>query len=124
MTAKWAEIVEVIVPSSATSDETVNISIKVKNILTYAFSIGVTVVVDGGYATLTPFQTQPGATTIFSASFVMPEHSVTITITSWFVVSEWEWYSDDIVIKEVALEEEPEPVAVFSNFLVKSFTKV
>jgi len=91
----WTDIVEIIAPSSATSGEQVSISIKVKNILTYAFSIGVSVAVNGGFATLTPALTQPGATTTFSASTIMPNRDVTVTITSYFVVSEYEWYPDD-----------------------------
>ncbi len=122
MTGLWTDIVEIIAPSSAAAGEKVSISIKVKNILTYAFQIGVIVEVNGGFAYLTPFLTEPGATTIFSASFIMPERSVTATITSYFVVSEYEWYPDDQQSVVITLAEVPEPQ--FRGFGISEYQTV
>ncbi|GAI64720.1 unnamed protein product [marine sediment metagenome] len=109
MTGLWTDIVKITAPESASSGQTVNVSVDIKNLLGYAFYIAASALVDGSWVSFTPAKalTQPGASSRFSSSFVMPNKDVTLTITSYFVVEgEWgdEWYPDDQQSVVIALE--------------------
>jgi len=109
VTGLWTDIVKITAPESASSGQTVNVSVDIKNLLSYAFPIAASALVNGSFIYFTPSKalTQPGASSRFSSSFVMPDHDVTLTITTYFVVEgEWgdEWYPDDKQSVVIALE--------------------
>lgn len=109
MTGLWTDIVKITAPESASSGQTVNVSVEIKNLLSYASYIATSALVDGSFIYFTPSKAlvQPGASKVFTSSFAMPNKEVTLAVTSYLVFEgEWgdEWYSDDQQSVIIALE--------------------
>jgi len=103
---KYADIIEIDAPSSASEGDTVIVDVSVKNIGTSDQNLAVTAVFD---STSFPFQfdyllVSPGQTVTFRGLFTMPAQNVKITVWSWY----WEgseWVQDDRHEKQVGLDE-------------------
>lgn len=105
----WTDITKITAPESASPGQTVNVSVDIKSLLSYAFLIAASALVDGSFIYFSPSKalTQPGASSRFSSSFAMPNKDATLTITAYFVVEgEWgdEWYPDDVKSVVIAME--------------------
>jgi len=103
----YTDIVEIDAPSSAVAGETVPVTVRVKNIHSYGFSISVAATyIPGPVRFIGPedHYVAAGATRSWSGSFTMPASDVTI----WAYSSYWDgnyWRSDDEISKDVNLAE-------------------
>lgn len=106
----WTDIVKITAPDSASSGQTVDVSVEIKNLLSYAFLITASARVDGSFIYFTPSKemVQPGRSKTFQSSFIMPGYTVTLAVTSYQVLeSEWgdQWYPDDEQSAVISLTE-------------------
>ena len=129
MTGLYADIVEIVAPSSAVAGQTVNIQVKIKN--KYSSTIGIMVggALDYG---VTPWpgiefpadraNVPGGATQSFDGWFTMPDSDIRIHVYSYYYSAETGyWYFDDEKTKNVSLAE---LVPAFSDFKIKDYIKV
>jgi len=120
--AAWTDIVEIIAPSNARAGDSVGVTVNVKNLGDYTFSIAVTGVFDGTEIPFSPGSAavDGGATYPFSSSFIMPSKKVTITAYSWYWTGS-EWHQDDKRVVNVNLTEEVKPE--FANVAITKYER-
>ena len=127
MSGTYAEIIEIVAPSSAVAGETVDIEVKIKN--TYSAIIGI---MAGGALEYgeTPWpaidfpdnnaNVAAGATHSFYGHFTMPDSDVKIHAYSYYYASDGMWYWDDEETKRVSVAE---LVAEFSQFEITDYKR-
>ncbi|KSV16588.1 hypothetical protein CY91_04600 [Dehalococcoides mccartyi] len=127
--AQYADIIEIVAPSQATSGNRVDITVRVKN--TYS---GVISIMVGGameYA-VSPWpgidfpdnwaNVDGGAICSFPGSFMMPDKRVTIHAYSYWYRSDGYWYFDDELTRVVEVAAAPQPS--ISEFRIVDYVKV
>lgn len=114
----YTKIVGVEVPASAMEGETVNVIVKVKNLVsTGSITIAVTGFYDYVNVLTQPEIKQVGAlqTESFPTSFVMLNKNVFIRVGSWYKATDGLFYNDDLAEATVALgtgEPPPTPTKI------------
>jgi len=119
MAGTYTDIIEIAAPRSTRAGEQVNVAVRVKNLLGYAFYISVTAMFDSTRFPLSPGYASVGGGEIhsFSGSFSMPGHRVTVWAYSWY----WDgskWVQDD---KDYAVIDLAELAPEFSEFTIKDY---
>jgi len=100
--------IEIVAPSTAGVGATVDVEIKITNLVDYTIYAIPVLDVNGGrdegsYETLTPGQTRS-----WYFQFTMPEESVTIIAESW-CEDTFAWHMDDTAQQNIVSEEEELP---------------
>ena len=119
--AKYADIIKIEAPTSASDGVTVIVDVSVKNIGSSDQHLAVTAVFD---STSFPFQfdyllVSPGQTVIFRGWFTMPSKNVRVTAWSWY----WDgsdWVQDDQVTKDITVAA---TVAEFANAAITKYER-
>ena len=127
--AQYADIIEIVAPSQATTGNRVDITVRVKNTYSGVISIMVGGALEYGE---TPWpgidfpdnwaNVDGGAISSFSGSFVMPDKRVTIHAYSYWYGSDGYWYFDDEMTKSVEVGAAPQPA--ISDFRIVDYVKV
>jgi len=122
MAGTYTDIIEIAAPRSARAGEQVNVGVRVKNLLGYAFYIAVTAMFDSTRVPLSPGYASVGGgeTHSFDGPFSMPERKVTVWAYSWY----WDgskWVEDD---KDYVLIDLAELVPEFSQFVIADYSVV
>ncbi len=127
--ALYADIVEIVAPSQAAPGDTVNITVKIKNLYSDVISIMVAGVLEygGSYQSGISFteysaNVDGGAIYSFNGSFVMPDSSVIIHAYSYWYGSDGYWHSDDELTRSVGKSAAPQPT--ISEFRIADFARV
>jgi len=102
----YTDIISIVAPASAKYGAAVSVTVKVKNLATYAIYISVTGRYDGVNIVFSPdfASVGAGATYSFTKSFTMPNKSIKLEAWSWY----WDgakWYQDDYEYVNIALAE-------------------
>lgn len=102
----YTDIISITAPASAKYGAAVSVTVKVKNLATYAIYISVTGRYDGVNIVFSPdfASVGAGATYSFTKSFTMPNKSIKLEAWSWY----WDgakWYQDDYEYVNIALAE-------------------
>ncbi|MBA7654706.1 hypothetical protein ES703_62589 [subsurface metagenome] len=107
MTGTYTQIVDIVAPSSASAGETVECTIKIKNIWTGYVHVSAIGIYDSEerFIDWLDYWIPPGATYSFSGSFVMPDRDVTIHAYSYYEDIDGNWRFDDAAEKDVNLAE-------------------
>lgn len=100
----YAQITELTAPASANPGNTVNVSVKVKNLYSSSIIMAVTGKFNGTVITFSPSSPTVGAgsTQTFTGSFIMPSSSVTVTVWSWYWTGT-DWYQDDSATADISV---------------------
>jgi hypothetical protein len=108
--AQYAEIIEIIAPSSAVAGSRVDIQVSIKNLYSSAIGIMVGGALEYGVSpwpgiTFPTYQANvgAGATYTFSGYFIMPSSGVTIHAYSYWYGADGAWHFDDEKIRSVTL---------------------
>jgi hypothetical protein len=100
----YTDIVSITAPSQASYGQTVNVTVKVKNLASYAIYIAVTGRYDGVTIPFSPDYASvgAGATYSFTSLFTMPNNNIKLEVWSWYWTGT-EWYQDDYEYVNIAL---------------------
>ncbi len=127
--AQYADVIEIIAPSQATSGNRVDITVRVKNTYSGVISIMVGGALEYGVSPWPGIDfpdnwanVDGGAIRSFSGSFVMPDKRVTIHAYSYWYGSDGYWYFDDEMTKSVEVGAAPQPA--ISDFRIVDYVKV
>lgn len=103
--SKYTDIVEIIVPVSASFGDTVNVEVRARNLYTDAITITVTGSYNGITLSFSPGSDRvpTGEVRSYSASFVMPNNDVTVNVGTFFWGVDEEWHLDDTDTIDIAL---------------------
>ncbi len=111
MAGTYTQIVDIVAPSSAVAGETVPVTIKIKNIWTFAITVMRVVYIDGIYFEPdngVEADIPAGATHSFPGHFTMPDKSITIEARSYYYGVDHIYHLDDTKTKDVSLGVAPE----------------
>lgn len=126
--AQYADIIEIVAPSQATSGNRVDITLRVKNTYSGVISIMVGGALEYGVSPWPGIDVPEnwanvdgGAVHSFSGSFVMPDARVTIHAYSYWYGADGYWHFDDEMTKTINLSALTPQV---SEFKIADFYKV
>lgn len=126
--AQYADIIEIVAPSQATSGNRVDITVRVKNTYSEVISIMVGGALEYGVSPWPGIDVPEnwvnvdgGAVHSFSGSFVMPDARVTIHAYSYWYGADGYWHFDDEMTKTINLSALTPQV---SEFKIADFYKV
>ena len=107
MTGTYTDIVDIVAPTSAVAGETVDVTIKIKNIYSSLIHVSAVGVYDSEerFIDWLDYWIPAGSTHSFSGSFIMPSYAVTIHAYSMYEDIYGYWNSDDEAAKDVSLAE-------------------
>lgn len=103
--AQYADITGLNVPSKAAPGDVVSVDITIKNIWTADVQVAAVGVLDSEQRFIDWLQAliSPGASKVFSGSFIMPNRGVTINAYSYWYGTDGSWHSGDAMSKNVSL---------------------
>jgi len=116
---QYLEITYVRGPTEAEYGSTVSILVDVKNKWTQGLTCAVTAAVDGIEVQAGSHTLNPGVTTLYPVTFIMPNKSVTAHIGAYFWGTDSNWHEDDDDFYDVSLigEEPPEEISALIESL-------
>ncbi len=127
--ALYADIIEIVAPSQAVTNNKVNITVKIKNTYSAVISIMVGGALEYGVSPWPGIDfpenwanVNAGATYSFSGSFTMPGKKVTIHAYSYWYGADGYWHYDDEMTKVLDITAVSEPSIL--EFRIADFAKI